>query len=196
MIIYLICYVFFSKSRKQLIKKNPVAKILFFLFLVKIGSVGPVDQQINLVLPYFESVGLENYNDFKPFIEYSYDTNYLYKNLDKYSANKKCETLIVFDMIADMLCYRILNPNQQKYLLEVEKTVLDKKSIRLNFTHYFIMKIPNKQEFQEFSIKNSSDINFKDLMNLYKNALPTHILLYSKILLLHKIIPCVLNVIF
>ena len=72
-------------------------------------------------MPYFESPGLEH-NDFKPFIEYSYDPNDIYKNIDENSPNKKCKTLIVFDdMIADMLCYRILNPNQQNYLLEVKK---------------------------------------------------------------------------
>ena len=35
------------------------------------------------------------------------------------------------------------------------------KTIRLNATHYFIMKSPNKRE-------HSSDINFKDLMKLYE----------------------------
>ena len=76
-----------------------------------------------MVLPYFESSGLEHYNGIKPFIEYSYDPNDIYKNIDENSPNKKCKTLIVFDdMIADMLCFRILNPNQQNYLLEVKKT--------------------------------------------------------------------------
>ena len=82
--------------------------------------MGPVDLQIKLVLPYFESVGLKH-NDQKPLIEYSYDTNDIYKNIDEYSPNKKSKTLIVFDnMIADMLYYKILNPNQENYLLEVE----------------------------------------------------------------------------
>ena len=49
------------------------------LFLHKMGLV---DQQIKLVLPYFESVGLQHYNDLKPFIEYSYGTNDIYKNID------------------------------------------------------------------------------------------------------------------
>ena len=76
---------FFPKSRKRL-KKSLLTKILFFLFLLKMRllllKMGPVDQQIKLVLPYFESVGLQHYNDLKPFIEYSYDTNDIYKNID------------------------------------------------------------------------------------------------------------------
>ena len=35
--------------------------------------------------------------------------------------------------------------------------------------HYFIMKIPNKQDFQEIPFNHSSDIYyFKGFMNLYK----------------------------
>ena len=40
------------------------------------------------------------------------------------------------------------------------------KKIRLNCTHYFIMKIPDKREFQQTTHNHSSDIDF---MNLYKN---------------------------
>ena len=41
------------------------------------------------------------------------------------------------------------------------------KNIRLNSTHYFIMKIPNKQELQQIAFNHSSDIDFKDFMNPY-----------------------------
>ena len=36
------------------------------------------------------------------------------------------------------------------------------KNTRLNSTHYFIMKIPNKQELKQIAIKHSSAIDFKD----------------------------------
>ena len=40
---------------------------------------------------------------------------------------------------------------------------------RLNSTHYFIMKVPNKQELHQFTFNYSSDIiDFGDFMNLYK----------------------------
>ena len=42
------------------------------------------------------------------------------------------------------------------------------KDIRLNCTHDFIMKIPNKQDLQQIASHNSSDIDFWDFMNLYK----------------------------
>ena len=35
---------------------------------------------------------------------------------------------------------------------------------------YFIVKIPNKREFQQIAFNHSSDIDFKDFMNLYKKC--------------------------
>ena len=40
------------------------------------------------------------------------------------------------------------------------------KNIRLNSTHYFIMKIPNKQKLQQTAFNHSSDIDFKEFINL------------------------------
>ena len=34
--------------------------------------------------------------------------------------------------------------------------------------HYFIKKIPNKQEFQQIAFNHLLGIDFKDFMNLYK----------------------------
>ena len=44
------------------------------------------------------------------------------------------------------------------------------KNIRLNATHYFVMKIPNKREHQQIMFNHSSDIDFQDFMNLYKKC--------------------------
>ena len=42
------------------------------------------------------------------------------------------------------------------------------KTIRLNATHYFIMKIPNTRELQQIASNHLSDIDFKDFLKLYK----------------------------
>ena len=42
------------------------------------------------------------------------------------------------------------------------------KTIRLNITFYFIMKIPSKRELQQIA-SNLSDNDFKDFMKLYKD---------------------------
>ena len=42
------------------------------------------------------------------------------------------------------------------------------KTVRLNTTHYFIIKILNRRELQQIVSNHSSDINFKYIMKLYK----------------------------
>ena len=44
------------------------------------------------------------------------------------------------------------------------------KNIRLNSTHYLLMKIPNKRELEQIAFSHSSDIDFQDFMNLYKRC--------------------------
>ena len=42
------------------------------------------------------------------------------------------------------------------------------KDVRLNSTHFFIMKIPNKRELQQIALNQSSDIDIKDFMKIFK----------------------------
>ena len=44
------------------------------------------------------------------------------------------------------------------------------KDVRLNSTHFFIMKIPNKRELQQIALNHSSDVVFKDFMKIYKKS--------------------------
>ena len=44
------------------------------------------------------------------------------------------------------------------------------KDVILNSTHFFIMKILNKREFQQIALNHSSDIDFKDFMKIYKEC--------------------------
>ena len=44
------------------------------------------------------------------------------------------------------------------------------KDVRLNSTHFFIMKVPNKRELQQIALNYSSDIDFKDFMKIYKKC--------------------------
>ena len=43
------------------------------------------------------------------------------------------------------------------------------KTIRLNATDYFVMKIPNKREIQQIASNHLSGIDFKDFMKFYKD---------------------------
>ena len=82
----------------------------------------------------------------------------IYKNIEEYNPNKKRQILIVFDyMIADLLSNTKLNPIVTELFIRVRKLNISlafitqsyftvPKIIKLNSAHYFIMKIPNKQE--------------------------------------------------
>ena len=49
------------------------------------------------------------------------------------------------------------------------------KDVRLNTSHYFIAKIPNKRELQQIAKNHPSDINTKDFANIYRNVQLNHI---------------------
>ena len=81
----------------------------------------------------------------------------IYKNIEEYIPNKKWKMLMVFDnMIADMLRNKKLNLIVTELFIRVKKLNISlvlitksyfmvPKNIRLNSTHYFIMKILNKR---------------------------------------------------
>ena len=106
----------------------------------------------------------------------------IYKNIEKHNPNKKQQLLIVFDdVIADILSNKKLNPIVTELFIRGRKLNISlvfitqsyfavPKNIRLNSTHYFVMKIPNKRELQQIAFSHSSDIDFQDFMNLYKKS--------------------------
>ena len=44
------------------------------------------------------------------------------------------------------------------------------KDVRLNSTHYLIMKTNNKRELQNISRSHSADIDYKDFMKIYREC--------------------------
>ena len=42
------------------------------------------------------------------------------------------------------------------------------KDVRLNSTHYSIMKINNKRELQNIAINHSADIDYQDFIKIYR----------------------------
>ena len=84
----------------------------------------------------------------------------VYKNIEGYNIGKKREILIVFDdMIADMINNKKINPVVTEFFTRGRKLNISvvfitrsyfkvPKEVRLNTTHFFIMKIPNKRDLQ------------------------------------------------
>ena len=44
------------------------------------------------------------------------------------------------------------------------------KDVRLNSTHYWIMKINNKRKLQNIAINHSTDIDYSDFINIYREC--------------------------
>ena len=88
--------------------------------------------------------------------------------------------MVFDDMMADMKANKKLSPIVTEFFLRgrtlnislvyILRSYLEmSKTVRPNATHYFILKIPNKKKLQQIASKHSSDIDFKDFMNLYKD---------------------------
>ena len=142
-------------------------------------ATDPYEAKYQYLINKSEKVGQNHFDDPKPFIEYSNDMQDAYKNIEDYNPGKKRKVLIVFDdMIADMINNERLNPIVTELFIRDRKLNISivfitqlyfkvPKDVRLNSTHFFIMKIPNKRELQQTALNHSSDIDFKDFMKIF-----------------------------
>ena len=120
----------------------------------------PYDAKYQYLISKREKVGLDHFDDPKAFMEYSNYMLDVYKNIDDYNPDKKRKVLIVFDdMIPDMIYNKKLNVIVTELFMRGRKLNISivfitqsyfkvPKDVRLNSTHFFIMKIPNKRELQ------------------------------------------------
>ena len=129
-----------------------------------------------------EDVGIKHLNDPKAFIECSSTMDDIYNNIDDYKPSRKRKILAVFDdMIADIMVdkkiqgiikepfirYRKLNI----FLVSITQSYFSvPEEVRLNSTHYLVMEIHNKREFQQIATNHSADIDYKDFMKIYRKC--------------------------
>ena len=84
-------------------------------------------------------------------------------------------------MIADMIKNKKLNSIVTELFIRGRKLNISlvfitqsyfkvPKDVRLNTSHFFIAKIPNKRELQQIAINHSSDISAKDFANIYRKC--------------------------
>ena len=113
-------------------------------------------------------------------LEYSNDMQDVHKNINDYNPRKKSKVLIVFDdMIADMINNKKLDSIVTELFIRGRKLNISiffimqsyfkvPKDVRINSTHFFIMKTPNKRKLRQIALNHSSDIDFKDFMKIYE----------------------------
>ena len=124
----------------------------------------PYEDKYQYLISKRESAGLKHFNDPKVFIEYSNYMQSVYKNIDNYNVNKENKILIVFDdMIADMINNKKLTSIVTELFIRGRKLNISlifitqsyfkvPKDVRLNTSHFFIMKIPDKRELHQILI--------------------------------------------
>ena len=91
----------------------------------------------------------------------------VYKNINEYSIDKgrNCLLEVLIELfIRDRKINISLAFIAQSYF-KVPKDV-----IRLNTTHFAIVKIPNTRELQQIAINHSSDISTEDFVNIYRKC--------------------------
>ena len=92
------------------------------------------------------------------------------------------KVLIAFDdMIADIMTNRRSQSIIKELFIRCRKLNISlvfitqsyfsvPKDVRLNSTHYLIMKINNRIEFKNIAINHSADIDYKDFVKIYKKC--------------------------
>ena len=85
-------------------------------------------------------------------------------------------------MIADMVNHKNLNSLVTELFIRGRKLNISlvfirqsyfkvPKDVRLNTTHFFIAKIPNKRELHQIKLNHSSDNSTKDSINIYRECI-------------------------
>ena len=114
------------------------------------------------------------------FIECSNTTDDVYENINDYNSSRQRKILIEFhDMIADIMTNKkfqviIKEPFIRCRKLNTSIVFITQcyfsvpKYVRLNSTHYLIMKFNNKKELQNIAINHSANNDYKDIMKIYR----------------------------
>ena len=129
-----------------------------------------------------ENAVINHLNDSEVFIEYSNTMNDVYENINNYNPNRKRKILIVFDdMIADIMTNKKFQSIIKELFIRCRKLNISlvfitqsyfsvPKDVRLNSTHYLVMKINKNRELQNIGINHSADIDYKDFTKIYREC--------------------------
>ena len=129
-----------------------------------------------------ENVGTKHYNDPTAFFECSNTMDDGYENIVNYNPKRDKKILIVFeDMIADIMTNKKFKAIIKELFIRCRKLNISlvsitqfyfsvAKYVRLNSTHYLIMKINEKRELRNIAIIHSADIDYKDFMKIYREC--------------------------
>ena len=127
-------------------------------------------------------VGIKHLSNSNAFIECSNAMDGVYENINNYNPNRRRKIFIVFDdMIVDIVASKKFQSIIKELLIRCRKLNISlvlitqsyfsvPKDVRLNSSHYLIMKIINRKELQNIAINNSAYIDYKDFMKIYRDC--------------------------
>ena len=139
------------------------------------------DPKYEFLIKKREDVEIKYCNDPNGFIECSNRMDDVYQNIDDYNLSRKRKVLIVFDdMIADILNNKKSQVIIKELFLRCRKLNISlvftqsyfsvPKEVRLNSTHYLVMKINKRQELQHIAINYSADIDYNDFVRICRKC--------------------------
>ena len=111
-----------------------------------------------------ENVGIKHLRDPNAFSECSNTMDGVYENIDDYNSNRQRKILIAFDdMIADIMTNKKFQAIIKELFIRCRKLNISlvfitqsyfsvPKDVRLNSTHYFIMKTNNRKDLRNIAI--------------------------------------------
>ena len=117
-----------------------------------------------------EDVGIKHVKNSNAFIECSSTMDDVYEKIHDYNPSRKIKILIVFDdMIADIMTNKRFQAIIKELFIRCRKVNISlvfitqsyfsvPKDVRLNSTHYLIMKINNRKELQNIGINHSAEL--------------------------------------
>ena len=106
----------------------------------------------------------------------------VYENIHDYNSSRKRKILIVFDdLIADIMTNKRFQAIIKELFMRCRKLNISlvfitqsyfsfPKDVRLNSTHYLIIKNNNKRELQNIAIYHSADIDYEDFIKIYREC--------------------------
>ena len=128
-----------------------------------------------------EDAGIKHLNNLTAFIECS-TMDDIYENINDYNSNRGRKIIIVFDdMILDIMTNKKFQTIIKELFIRCRKLNISfvfitqsyfsvPKNVRLNSTHYLIVKINNERKLQNIAINHSANIDYNDFMKVYREC--------------------------
>ena len=109
----------------------------------------------------------------------------VYENSNDYNPIRKRKKIIAFDdMVADIITNKKFQAIIKELFIRCRKLNISlvfitqsyfsvPKDVRLNTTHYLIMKINSRRELKNIAINHSEDIDYQDFKKIYRECTKT-----------------------